>query len=124
MNNTNKSFLGALGGGKRHDGPLPRLPHPHGSASGYRYISLVLDLTWSGDLAFGDRESKNPHNVFRDILVSYLNHVVLRATIFLSLARKKAVWKKLPSSDASFPPSQLNDPEFSLIKQIRNRQQT
>ena len=52
MNNKNKSFLGALGG-KRHDGPLPGLwvgpwpgcPPPHGSASGYHYISLVLDLT-------------------------------------------------------------------------------
>ena len=126
MNYKNKSFLGALGGkdmmppswalGGAMAG-LPR-PPPPGSASGYHYISLVLDL------AFGDRESKNPHNVFRDILVSYLNHVVLRATILLSLARKNSCGKKLPSSGASFPPSQLNDSEFSLIKQIRNRQQT
>ena len=45
---------------------------------------LVLDLTWSGDLAFGDGELKNPH-VFYDIVVNYLNllnHVVLRATIY------------------------------------------
>ena len=51
MNHKNKSFLGDLGA-KRHDGPLPGLwvgPWPGclppGSASGYNYILLVLDLT-------------------------------------------------------------------------------
>ena len=99
-----------LWGAKRHDGPLPGLwvgPWPGclppGSASGYHYILLVLDLTWSGDLAFGDRESKNPHNVFRDILVGYLNHVVLRPPFFSHLLGKTSYGKKLPSSGASFP---------------------
>ena len=97
MNHKNKSFLGDLGGQKTWwppswalGGAMAGLPPP-GSASGYNYILLVLDLTWSGDLAFGDRESKNPHNVFRDILVSYLNHVVLRPPFFSHLLGKTAM---------------------------------